>query len=315
MSRTINDIYKEAVEERNKRLELKEFKSDSKLSVLNGITWAFAAVIQSFETLLDVFAIDISNAMNNRINGTPAYYANALLQYQKGDTLVVREDGLAFGYAAVDKTKQIITQVSYVESTQDEKLDSTLILKVATGEQGKLAMIPKEELLMINAYINQIKFAGTRINVISREGDVLIPKVTAYYDGAVTEAEVFDNIEEKLNEYIMNAAFDSSVYTSKIMEVFTFHGTVTDNHNLFQSLCIVFHNYFNFSFAFQGYFLRSHTHIREYQCGIGGNTKGETTINIGNSTVAGISFLYYGSTDNGFSRLVCHSTCYGYILR
>ena len=211
MSRTINDIYKEAVEERNKRLELKEFKSDSKLSVLNGITWAFAAVIQSFETLLDVFAIDISNAMNNRINGTPAYYANALLQYQKGDTLVVREDGLAFGYAAVDKTKQIITQVSYVESTQDEKLDSTLILKVATGEQGKLAMIPKEELLMINAYINQIKFAGTRINVISREGDVLIPKVTAYYDGAVTEAEVFDNIEEKLNEYIMNAAFDSSV--------------------------------------------------------------------------------------------------------
>jgi hypothetical protein len=228
MSRTINDIYKEAVEERNKRLELKEFKSDSKLSVLNGITWAFAAVIQSFETLLDVFAIDISNAMNNRINGTPAYYANALLQYQKGDTLVVREDGLAFGYAAVDKTKQIITQVSYVESTQDEKLDSTLILKVATGEQGKLAMIPKEELLMINAYINQIKFAGTRINVISREGDVLIPKVTAYYDGAVTEAEVFDNIEEKLNEYIMNAAFDSSVYTSKIMEVIKSAEHVTD---------------------------------------------------------------------------------------
>lgn len=228
MSRTINDIYKEAVEERNKRLELKEFKSDSKLSVLNGITWAFAAVIQSFETLLDVFAIDISNAMNNRINGTPAYYANALLQYQKGDTLVVREDGLAFGYAAVDKTKQIITQVSYVESTQDEALDSTLILKVATGEQGKLAMIPKEELLMINAYINQIKFAGTRINVISREGDVLIPKVTAYYDGAVTEAEVFDNIEEKLNEYIMNAAFDSSVYTSKIMEVIKSAEHVTD---------------------------------------------------------------------------------------
>ena len=114
MSRTINDIYKEAVEERNKRLELKEFKSDSKLSVLNGITWAFAAVIQSFETLLDVFAIDISNAMNNRINGTPAYYANALLQYQKGDTLVVREDGLAFGYAAVDKTKQIITNFTQV---------------------------------------------------------------------------------------------------------------------------------------------------------------------------------------------------------
>ena len=195
MSRTINDIYKTAVEERNKRMELKEFNSDSKVSILNGITWTFAAVIQSFEMLLDVFAIDISTVINNRVNGTPKYYANALLQYQKGDTLVVREDGLAFGYATVDETKRIITQVSYIESTQDENLDSTLILKVATGEQGKLAKIPEEEMQMINTYINQIKFAGTRISVISREGDVLVPKVTVYYDGAVTEAEIYDNIE------------------------------------------------------------------------------------------------------------------------
>ena len=228
MSRTINDIYKAAVEERNKRLELKEFNSDSKVSILNGITWTFAAVIQSFEMLLDVFAIDISTVINNRINGTPKYYANALLQYQKGDTLVVREDGLAFGYATVDETKRIVTQVSYIESTQDENLDSTLILKVATGEQGKLAKIPEEEMQMINTYINQIKFAGTRISVISREGDVLVPKVTVYYDGAVTEAEIYDNIESKLNEYIMNMEFDSSVYTSKILEVIKSAKHVTD---------------------------------------------------------------------------------------
>ena len=109
MSRTIKDIYNEAVAERNKRLELSEFKSDSKMSVMNGILWVVAAVIYSFETLLDVFAVDITEAINGRINGTPNYYANALLQYQQGDELIVREDGLAFGYAAVDETKRIIT--------------------------------------------------------------------------------------------------------------------------------------------------------------------------------------------------------------
>ena len=114
MSRTIKDIYNAAVAERNKRLELSEFKSDSKMSVMNGILWVVAAVIYSFETLLDVFAVDITEAINGRINGTPNYYANALLQYQQGDELIVREDGLAFGYAAVDETKRIITQVSYV---------------------------------------------------------------------------------------------------------------------------------------------------------------------------------------------------------
>lgn len=85
MSRTIKEIYNEAIAERNRRLELTEFASDSKMSVMNGILWVVAAVIYSFESLLDVFAVDISEAINGRINGTPAYYANSLLQYQQGD--------------------------------------------------------------------------------------------------------------------------------------------------------------------------------------------------------------------------------------
>ena len=50
MSRTIKDIYNEAVAERNKRLELSEFKSDSKMSVMNGILWVVAAVIYSLSS-------------------------------------------------------------------------------------------------------------------------------------------------------------------------------------------------------------------------------------------------------------------------
>ena len=67
MSRTIKEIYNEAVAERNRRLELAEFASDSKLSVMNGILWVVAEAIYSFETLLDVFAVDISEAINGRI--------------------------------------------------------------------------------------------------------------------------------------------------------------------------------------------------------------------------------------------------------
>ena len=48
----------------------------------------------------------------------------------------MREDGLAFGYPNVDETKRIITQVSYVESTDDRNLDSKLILKVAPARKA-----------------------------------------------------------------------------------------------------------------------------------------------------------------------------------
>ena len=230
MSRTVREIYQEAVRERSRRMELSEFMSDSKLSILNGITWAVSAVIYSFETLLDVFAIDISTTINNRINGTPAYYANALLQYQKGDTLTVREDGLAFGYALTDETKRIVTQVSYSESSSDVNLDNKLILKVATGQRGNLSQISAEDLVMINSYIAQIKFAGTRIEVTSRSGDVLIPRLSLYYDGAVSETEIYDHLEEKLNEYVMNIDFDAGVYVSKIIDAVKKVEHVTDVH-------------------------------------------------------------------------------------
>ena len=228
MSRTIKDIYNAAVAERNKRLELSEFKSDSKMSVMNGILWVVAAVIYSFETLLDVFAVDITEAINGRINGTPNYYASALLQYQQGDELIVREDGLAFGYAAVDETKRIITQVSYVESTDDQNIDSKLILKVATGSKGNLEAIPAEELVPINAYIGKLKFAGTRVEVISTKGDVLIPRLTVFYDGAIPESEMYDAIEVQLKEYVMNIEFDAAVYVSRLTDAIRKAEHVTD---------------------------------------------------------------------------------------
>lgn len=228
MSRTLNAIYKEAVAERNKRLELAEFSSDTKLSILNGITWVVSAVIYSFETILDVFAYDISETINKRINGTPDYYARALLQYQKGDELTVREDGLAFGYASVDESKQIITQVSYEESTDDINLDSKLVLKVATGDKGNLSPIPGDELVQIRTYLNRIKFAGTRIEVTSLPGDVLVPRLSVYWDGAISEAEVYDNIEASLNEYMMNIDFNAGIYVSKVMAAIRSAEHVTD---------------------------------------------------------------------------------------
>ena len=230
MSRTIKEIYNEAIAERNRRLELTEFASDSKMSVMNGILWVVAAVIYSFESLLDVFAVDISEAINGRINGTPAYYANALLQYQQGDELTVREDGLAFGYANIDETKRIVTQVSYMESTDDRNLDSKLILKVATGAKGSLSAIPPKELAPINAYINKLKFAGTRVEVISTKGDVLIPRLTVFHDGAEPESEVYDSIEEQLNAYMMDIDFDAAVYVSRLTDAIRRAKHVTDVH-------------------------------------------------------------------------------------
>ena len=230
MSRTLTEIYNEAVETRNKYLELTELTNDSKMSIINAFTWVTAAAIYSFETLLDVFTTDIAKTFTQRINGTSAYYANAMLKWQYGDDLIINDEGTAFHYATEDTTKRLITHVSYQEYYNEEFKDNILILKVASGEGRSLSQLSDEELIAARAYLNQIKFAGVKCNVVSRRGDVLVPRLTVYYDGAITKEELYDNIDTALIDFSVNMKFDSLVYSQKIIDAIQKVEHVTDVH-------------------------------------------------------------------------------------
>lgn len=228
MSRTITEIYNEAVQTRNKYLELTELTNNSKMSIINAFTWVTSAVIYSFEVMLDVFMTDIAQAFNARINGTPAYYANALLKWQYGDDLVVNDEGTSFQYDTEDSTKRIVTHVAYEEQYSSEYKDDVLILKIATGENGALERLSDEQLLAARAYINQIKFAGVKCLVVSRKGDVLVPRLTVYYDGAVSKDEMYDAIDKALISFITNLDFNACVYEQKVIDAISHVNHVTD---------------------------------------------------------------------------------------
>ena len=230
MARSINEIYKEIVAEKDKRLELSEYKSDSKVSVINGIAWFVSAAIYSFETIMDTFIVDINDIIKDRINGTPSYYVNAALKYQHGDKLKIKDDGLGFGYEKTDETKRIITQASYQESSNPQSLDTKLILKVATGTNGKLSPLTEDQLTQVTAYINQIKFAGTYIEVVSRKGDIIIPRLTVFYDGSVMEETMRSALDDALNKFIMETKFNSAIYVSSIVSCLMAVEHVTDGY-------------------------------------------------------------------------------------
>ena len=218
MARTLSEIYALAKDCRNEHLELTEFQNSSKMSILDAITWTTSACIWAFENIMDVFKVDIAKDIQNRINGTPAYYANALLKYQSGDDLEISEDGTSFLYPAIDETKRIVSKVAYSETTQDGFYDKQLLLKIATGEPGSYSQIVEDEMVKIRAKLNQIIFAGTSAKVVSRKGDILIPRVTVYHDGAVTNDEVYNNIAVSLNSYISSMDFNGVVYVQKIID-------------------------------------------------------------------------------------------------
>lgn len=228
MARTLTEIYSDAKGKRDEYLELTEFHNSSKMSVLDAFTWVVSACIWAFENILDVFKVDLAKDLQYRVNGNAAYYANALLKYQSGDSLQMNEDGTQFSYPNVDESKRIITKVSYSEIAEEGFNDKKLFLKVATGEPGAYMRISDLELLSVQAYLNQISFAGTHAVVVSRNGDVLIPRLTVYYDGAVSPEEVYENIESTLNDFVQNLPFDGVVYVQKIIDAIQKAGHVVD---------------------------------------------------------------------------------------
>lgn len=228
MARTLSEIYSVAKETRDTYLELTEFKNGSKMSILDAFTWVASACIWAHENIMDVFKVDLASDLENRVNGTPSYYANALLKYQSGDDLVINDEGTICSYATVDESKRIITKVSYSEVTEENFNDKMLLLKIATGDPGSYSKIENDELLKIRAYLGNLLFAGQHALVVSRNGDVLVPKVTVYYDGAIEESEVYQNIENALNNFINNINFDGVVYAQKIIDAIQSAEHVTD---------------------------------------------------------------------------------------
>lgn len=218
MARTLSEIYSEAKLEKDKRLELNGFDNDSKMSVMNAIVWVVSTCIWTFENLLDVFKVDLAKDLSNRVNGTPAYFSSMLLKYQKGDNLVVSDDGLKFGYANINENNRIISKVAYSEEEAVGFNDKTMVFKVATGSAGAYKSIDYEELLNVRDYLSKILFAGQRAIVVSRKGDILIPRVNVYHDGAVGDGVLYGAIEESLNAFIANIGFNGVVYAQHVID-------------------------------------------------------------------------------------------------
>lgn len=230
MGRTLTEIYSEAKAARGQYLQLSEIQNDSKMSAMDAFTWITSACIWSFENLLDVFKTDILKDLQNRVNGTPAYYSNAMLKFQYGDSLTMNEDGTQFTYPSIDESKRIITKTSYSEVTEDGFKDKELVLKVAKGAQGNYTNLTEQELIAARTYINQIAFAGTHIKVISRKGDILIPRVTVYHDGKMDNETVYENIRQALVKYIEEIDFDGVVYTQRVVDAIQSAEHVIDVH-------------------------------------------------------------------------------------
>lgn len=234
--RSVSQIYSEAVAIRNNYLQLTELnsgRSNSKLSVLNLMTYVVAVCIHTYEVILDIFQVKLAEVLNGRINGTPDWYAMMAKKFQynplteKGDDLFFNEDTLKIEYKTTDTTHRIVEQAAW----QIDEAKSSLVLKVVKGNDSSneinngipYARLTDNEQTALKAYLQQIKFVGAEVECVSYPGDIV--RVVAddknpifYNDSYITESQALEYIKQSIIEFSNNFKFNSYLYYQSVID-------------------------------------------------------------------------------------------------
>lgn len=230
MSRSISQIYAEAVAKRNNYLQISSLnsgRSEAKLSVINILTYIMAALIYSYEILLDVFQVQIANLIAKRINGTGPYYAQMALYFQYNpdtetmDEMVFDDTDFNFKFKNINKDHRIV-----VKSVYQNYKDVGAVIKVCKENTDKSTGSPTysplsdKELMAFDAYMDEIKFLGAKLIYRSTYGDLLSINATIVYDELYIDKETaFENVKNALINYIQNQDFNGYIYYQSIIDV------------------------------------------------------------------------------------------------
>lgn len=207
MARTIKQIEAHIVSEIGDKLNL------SSSAVAEWKLWStvIATVIHSFEVILDLFKKEIEERTDKAIPGTLRWYANLCRKWQSGDTLLYDADTAEVYYAEINPDKQIISALAVIEG------DRQLTVKAAKEQNHVLKPLSDEECFFFKTYLDKVKFAGDRIEVISTDPDIVTYTIEVYTDGLVPVYALQEGVKQTLNNYRLGLEFNGTIHIARIV--------------------------------------------------------------------------------------------------
>ncbi len=204
---TIIEIENQIFTEKNARPELAGLNSVSQTAEFRLWISIFATAQYFLQSLWEIFKAEINDIIAKRRIGTASWYIEIAKDFQLGDTL--QDNGT---YLLVDASKKIITRAAFRESS------GVLTIKIAKGTPLLPVALSAPELVQFRSYIDKVKFAGTRTNIISLNADILAINANIYYDAIFDISETKTLIGTAIVDYLQNLSFDALFITNELIE-------------------------------------------------------------------------------------------------
>jgi hypothetical protein len=229
MARSISEIYDALILEKEAQPELtalqpeadnaQQFLADlttsSRVARWRHLLWIVAAAMWVHERLWDAAKAELLAIAASSHIGTLRWYVEKAKQFQYGYDLVIVNN--VPGYEVIDPSARIIARAAAREN------GTIVLLKVAKLVSGVLLPLSEDEELAFLAYMDDMKMAGTTLNVVSLPADLFRITATVYYDplvmlgdGTLILEPSVKPVEEAVDGYLANVPFDGRYRRSHI---------------------------------------------------------------------------------------------------
>lgn len=194
MARSIDTILQQLKDLKTAQPNLADLTSASNVSNWQLLLFIYATELGIEEQFRDELLAEIESLVAKAGAGTLPWIRDRILEFQAGDNVQYSNGVIA--YPTVDTTKQIITRCSVTQDT-----NRTIKAKVAKSDPP--VALSTSEQTELDFYLQQIRFAGTQINIVSGNSDKLYLEGTIYYDGQYAST-ISNDVITALNNYCSN---------------------------------------------------------------------------------------------------------------
>lgn len=187
---------------------LNQLTTQSKVAVWRLMLWVMAFGIWLHEQLWDEFEADVNQLISTAVPGTPRWYQREALKFQIGYELVW--DGSKYVYATLDESSRIISRCAIQ--------DNGGIIRVKVAKGSTPGQLDAAEELAFNAYMQQIKFAGSNVLVVNFPADQIRFQIDIFYNAQIPLATVKAACEAAITQYLANLEFNGKFIVAHLTD-------------------------------------------------------------------------------------------------
>jgi len=197
-----------------------DLNSSSKVAGWRLFVWIIASRIKDLVELFKQHKDVVEKRSKELVPGNTAWYQREALKFQYGDSLAWDQNTLQYSYPTENLPAKIVKLVSANEGS-----NNVVVVKAAKFNGSTPEELTAPELSSFQTYMNRVKFAGVRIEAVSRPADIMKINLKVYFDplvinsdgSLISDASVFP-VEDAINTYLKNLPFDGKFSVTELID-------------------------------------------------------------------------------------------------